>query len=80
MRVREAVKEAWKSVLGCGDTNLIEFESKQTPFFEIWGNPIAAFGVAYFYCQRGFNVLMEDIIDNSTIALRAHLPSTIIST
>ncbi|CAG5177738.1 uncharacterized protein ALTATR162_LOCUS8356 [Alternaria atra] len=65
--LEELVLSAWESVLG------LDFRSHpgftyQTPFYEIWGNSIAAAAFASEYSERGFAMSSEDVLGCPSVA------------
>ncbi|OCK74419.1 acetyl-CoA synthetase-like protein [Lepidopterella palustris CBS 459.81] len=72
-RIHETIKEAWVSVMACDQADVYKYREAQTPFFDVWGHLIAAHGLADFYCGRGFDVTLEDLMENPTINLQSSL-------
>jgi aryl carrier-like protein len=70
--LEELVCSAWESVLGSDFRSSPGF-TYQTPFYEIWGNSIAAAALAFEYSKRGFAMSSEELLDfpsvEETIAL-----------
>jgi hypothetical protein len=65
--LEELILSAWESVLG------LDFRSHpgftyQTPFYEIWGNSIAAAAFASEYSNRGFAMSSEDVLSCPSVA------------
>lgn len=72
------VREAWKFVLG-DDLQTREGPiSDATPFFEVWGDLVAAPALAKYYNESGFSVRTEDLIDCPTIESQKDLLSTLV--
>ena len=72
-RIQEIVKAAWVSVMACDQPDVDKYREAQTPFFDVWGHLIAAHGLADFYRRRGFDVTLEDLMENPTINLQRDL-------
>lgn len=70
---RELVETAWISVLASQKSELSIYWKNQVPFYEVWGNLIASHALARFYTQEGFEVSMEDILENSDMQSQAAL-------
>lgn len=70
---RELVEEAWISVLASQKPDLVIYWTKQVPFYEVWGNLIAAHALAKYYYTEGFIISMEDILENSDMQSQAAL-------
>ena len=69
-KIEEIVKDAWTSSMACEPTDLKTFSETHTPFFDVWGNIVASYALAKFYSRQGFDVAMEDILENPTMALQ----------
>ncbi|KJZ77714.1 hypothetical protein HIM_02891 [Hirsutella minnesotensis 3608] len=59
---RHFVEAAWASILACKDGDFQDLWESETPFFEVWGNLIAATGLARWYTRKGLSISMEDIL------------------
>lgn len=72
--IESTVKSAWAQVLFKSDN---DFENAKvgvdTPFYNIWGDMVAAAALCQMYRGSGFDVSVEDIIDNATIAVQIRL-------
>ena len=66
--LRYVVESAWMAVLCCKLEDLEDFVRKQTPFYDIWGNLIAALAFADWYNDNGYNLSMEDVLANPTMS------------
>ncbi|KAK1913918.1 hypothetical protein P3342_007164 [Pyrenophora teres f. teres] len=64
--LEEMVLSAWESVLGADFKSYPGF-THQTPFFEMWGNAIAAAALASEYSKRGFSVSSEEVLEFPSI-------------
>ncbi|KAI0623030.1 phenyloxazoline synthase mbtB [Pyrenophora tritici-repentis] len=60
--LEEIVLSSWESVLGADFKSHPGF-THQTPFYEIWGNGIAAAALASEYSKRGYSVSSEEVLD-----------------
>ena len=58
---------------GCGDFDESDLNCK--PFFEIWGNMIAAAQLSAFYHREGIPITMEEIVSHPTMHLQTLLVS-----
>jgi hypothetical protein len=74
MRIREAVIDAWKEVLGpkfeaatAGDPLL------HIPFYDLWGDMVVASQLAVLYRKFGVEVAVEEIIQRPTMAQHMHI-------
>lgn len=71
--IEEMILSSWESVLGSDFMSHPRF-TYQTPFFEIWGNGIAAAALAFEYSKRGFSISSEEVICHPSVAeTLAHL-------
>lgn len=61
------VKEVW-------NTAFPEFSSQSgsmdTPYYEIWGDPMAPVQLASLFNRHGVNLTMDDIVENPTMRLQ----------
>jgi len=73
--LEEVVCSAWESVLGSDFRSSPGF-TYQTPFYEIWGNSIAAAALACEYSKRGFATSIEELLDFPSVAETIALLST----
>lgn len=73
--LEEVVCSAWESVLGSDFRSSPGF-THQTPFYEIWGNSIAAAALACEYSKRGFATSIEELLDFPSVAETIALLST----
>jgi len=64
--LEEMVLSTWASVLGADFKSHPGF-SYQTPFFEIWGNAIAAAALAAEYSKKGVFVSSEEVLDSPSV-------------
>lgn len=71
--IARLVEHAWSSILSCKRADTVTFRDHQTPFFEVWGDLIAAVGLAKYYMSEGFSVSMEDILQNPDMASQEEL-------
>ncbi|OBT53201.1 Nonribosomal Peptide Synthase (NRPS) [Pseudogymnoascus sp. 24MN13] len=71
--IKRLVEDAWMSVMSSQKEHLIEYWTNKKPFFDVWGNLIAATGIAKFYGAEGFSVSMEDILENPNMEAQAKL-------
>jgi hypothetical protein len=71
--LEELVLSAWESVLG-SDFRLHPGFTDKTPFYELWGNSVAAAAFASEYSERGIHMSVEEILSCPSIAdTMAHL-------
>lgn len=70
------VREAWKFVLGDDLKTREGSISDATPFYEVWGDLIAASALAKYYNERGLKVKTEVLIDHPTIESQKKLFSS----
>ncbi|KAM5478013.1 NRPS cluster protein [Microsporum canis] len=63
-RYKMLVEEAWINVMGCQAENLVAYWAGKTPFYNAWGNLIAAYGLAKRYQENGIPVSMEQVLEN----------------
>ena len=66
--MRALVDQAWLNALSCQQADLPGYWQEKTPFFEVWGNLIAALALARWYAEAGFDVSMEDVLKNADMA------------
>ncbi|PHH71894.1 hypothetical protein CDD82_6285 [Ophiocordyceps australis] len=75
---RQVVEAAWAQILASRDhhLDLAALWTSRVPFYNVWGNLIAAYGLARCYRDAGFGVCMEHVLDRpdmqSQAALLAH--------
>ncbi len=63
--IESIVQAAWTEILlGEEETSDIGMD---TPFYYVWGDLVAAAAIHKIYRGKGFEVSVEDIIDNPTI-------------
>ena len=68
------VQQVWESVLQDGqETFKWEKITHDTPFYEVWGRLIAAAQFSFAFRQKGYDISMEEVIDNPTIRLQVDL-------
>lgn len=70
------VRDAWRFVLGDDLKTRQGPISDATPFYEVWGDLIAASALAKFYNESGFRVKTEDLVDHPTMEAQKILLST----
>ncbi|EFR01297.1 enniatin synthetase [Nannizzia gypsea CBS 118893] len=61
---RLLVEEAWADALGCQPEQLAIYWTESTPFYNVWGNLIAAYGLAKRYQANGISISMEQVLEN----------------
>ncbi|KAJ6019897.1 hypothetical protein N7522_000605 [Penicillium canescens] len=66
------VKATWREVL-FRDGEDTENISMSTPFYEVWGDLAGATALCQIYRRRGFDVSVEDVVDNPTVEKQAQL-------
>ncbi|KAL7940158.1 putative non-ribosomal peptide synthase [Trichoderma barbatum] len=71
--LRQLVENAWISILSSRKEQLSQYWTTKKPFFEVWGNLIAATGLSKWYIAEGFNISMEDVLDNPDMASQVEL-------
>jgi hypothetical protein len=75
--LEELVLSAWESVLG-SDFRLHPGFTDKTPFYELWGNSVAAAAFASEYSKRGIHMSIEEILSCPSIAdTMAHLSARV---
>ncbi|EGD92371.2 hypothetical protein H112_00033 [Trichophyton rubrum D6] len=67
------VEEAWADALGCQPEQLAIYWTERTPFYNVWGNLIAAFGISKRYQGNGISVSMEQVLENPDMQSQAAL-------
>ncbi|KAL6689896.1 putative non-ribosomal peptide synthase [Trichoderma pleuroticola] len=71
--LRRIVENAWTSILSSREEQLSQYWATKKPFFEVWGNLIAATGLSKWYTAEGFNISMEDVLENPDMASQVEL-------
>jgi hypothetical protein len=75
--LEELVLSAWESVLG-SDFRLHPRFTDKTPFYEIWGNSVAAAAFAAEYSKRGYHMSVDELLSCPSIAdTIAHLSACV---
>ncbi|KAF9694016.1 hypothetical protein EKO04_007758 [Ascochyta lentis] len=65
--IEDLVLSSWESVLGPDFRSHPGF-TFQTPFFEIWGNAVAAAALAFEYSKGGFLISSEEVLNCASVA------------
>ncbi|KAH6724193.1 hypothetical protein BKA61DRAFT_727923 [Leptodontidium sp. MPI-SDFR-AT-0119] len=65
--LRNVVEKAWNQVLMGQETPHNTTIGLDTPFYDVWGDLIAAAALCKSYRTAGFDVDVEDIVDNPTM-------------
>lgn len=63
--IRDLVRNAWVSELGCAQSAIEDLWAKSVPFYEIWGNLIASYALAKHFQRNGFAVSMEEMLQHA---------------
>lgn len=64
------VKEVWSTAFPEFSS---QSESMDTPYYEIWGDPMAPVQIASLFNRHGVNLTMDDIVENPTKRLQVQL-------
>lgn len=67
-KIPKLVLRVWGCILGCQREDLLCLLENDTPWFEVWGELVAAAGFAETYRRLGFEASMEDMLECPTIA------------
>ncbi|MCJ1261333.1 hypothetical protein MMC22_001197 [Lobaria immixta] len=71
--IAHIVRQVWDKVLGSASDQSKESIATETPFYDIWGSPIAAAHFAACYRGEGLDIKMEDIIEHPSMRLQSEL-------
>ena len=71
------IDQVWLNVLSCQQADLLGYWQEKTPFFEAWVNLIAALALARWYTDAGFDVSMEDVLEDADMAAQVGMLDTI---
>lgn len=75
--VTPAVQRIWDATLGISESDVLSAEiSLDTPFYEIWEQPIAAAQFVHEFQREGYNVSMDDILNAPTMRQQISLCAT----
>jgi hypothetical protein len=76
IRVTSIVQQAWMSTFDCTEDDFRRYNDLDIPLFEVWGNLIAAYELSLVYRRNGFQINMEDVLENPTIGDQVVLLAT----
>lgn len=75
--VTPAVQRVWDATLGISESHLLSSEvSLDTPFYEVWEQPVAAAQFVHEFQLEGFNVSVDDILNAPTMRQQIRLCAT----
>ncbi|PHH65679.1 hypothetical protein CDD81_1765 [Ophiocordyceps australis] len=72
-QTRHLVQGAWARILASPKQDLDGQWTSRVPFYNVWGNLIAAYGLARCYQEAGHGVCMEDILHRPDMQSQAAL-------
>ncbi|KAH6714878.1 hypothetical protein BKA61DRAFT_734232 [Leptodontidium sp. MPI-SDFR-AT-0119] len=76
---KEIVMRAWASILSSGDQSPTEIDIN-VPFYDVWGSLLVASQFSEHYIREGFDVTMEEIIENPSMQMQTLLLSNVSAT
>ncbi|OAA72825.1 Amino acid adenylation [Akanthomyces lecanii RCEF 1005] len=71
--IRSLVQTAWVAELGCAHSALENAWAKNVPFYDVWGNLIAAYALVKHFQRHGLPVSMEDVLQHADMKSQVHL-------
>ncbi|GAB0133979.1 nrps [Epichloe bromicola] len=72
---KKLVESAWTDILSCNPESIAVYWSERTPFYEVWGNLVAAYGLAKYYRDAGIDITMEQVLHSSDMRAQEELIS-----
>lgn len=72
-KIPKLVLRVWGCILGCQRDDILCLLENDTPWFEVWGELVAAAGLAETYHRLGFKGSMEEMLEFPTISSQISL-------
>lgn len=73
-KVKSMVSQAWKTVLGPSGNGNMALYRFNTPFYDVWGDMIAAVQLTEHYRRNGgYDISVEDVVQHPTMQMQTEL-------